>query len=108
MAKTEYILLWESWSFDLRLGSWLAWLYSMSSQSTMCSNDWKQIDTIRLGKLPSAWNTGFKLTAKPSMCYVIMMKVKNYIIFHCDSFCAVQLETESYESSQREHITHSP
>ena len=79
----------------------------MSSQSTMCSNDWKQIDTICLGKLPSAWNAGFELTAKLSVCYVITMKVKNYIIFHCDSFGAVQLETESYESSLRECITHS-
>ena len=44
----------------------------------MCSNDWEQIDTICLGKLPSVWNSGFKLTTKPWMCDVITKKVKNY------------------------------
>lgn len=42
----------ESWSFDLRLGSRLVWLYSMSSQSTVRCNDWQQIDTICLAKAP--------------------------------------------------------
>lgn len=74
----------------------------------MCSNDWKQIDTICFRKLLSDWNTRFKLTAKPTMCYTITMEVKNYIIFHCDSFSAVQLEKVSYESLEPEYITHSP
>lgn len=108
MAKTECIPPCESWSSDLRLGSQLAWLYSMSSQSTVCSNDWKQIEAICLGRLPSAWNTACKLTAEPSVCYMLMMKDEKYIILHCDSFCTVQLETERYESPQREYITHSP
>lgn len=42
----------------------------------MRSNDWKQIDTICLVKLPLAWNTGF--TTQLCMCYVITRKVKNY------------------------------
>lgn len=72
----------------------------------MCSNDGEQIDTICLGRLPSSLKQSLSLQLSPPCVCMFKMKVKKYLIFHCDSFCTVQLEVQRYESRLCEYITH--
>lgn len=77
-AFTEFLKLssvrlqkgWSSWFKSGGLSSLPATachpsLKKKTNPKNVCCNDWKQMDTICAGRLPSTWDTSFRLTSRP-------------------------------------------